>query len=119
MGIILAILLTAVYLVLFLFTHMAFTDSVITAVAVGWLLGSQTGLHPAFCLLIGVSVFIFLYAVQSTRIGYWTVSTAFSLIWAFFVGVIVHESTGGDDIWTYVSMGIAFFIILGFHRDTQ
>lgn len=94
-------------------------ESIGIAVAAGCLANHFLHIHPALCLLIGIGVFVGLFFLMNTKIGFWLIGGLMSLLWGLLVAVIVYDSTGKDMLWTYVSWGIAALIIFILHFNAK
>ncbi|MCL2019354.1 MAG: hypothetical protein FWG70_06280 [Oscillospiraceae bacterium] len=60
-------------------------------------------IHPVFCILAAVGVFVLTHFLQQTKIGFWVFAVLMSVAGAILVATIVHELTN-DIIWS-VSAG--------------
>lgn len=90
-------------------------DSIFLSVLTAILCNQLKGIHPAFCLLIGIGLFLLLLLLQNTRAGFWIIGILLSAFWAFVFGVIAHLITNGDSVWTYVIMGLGFVLMIILH----
>ena len=89
------------------------------AVISGLVANKVLHIHPAFSLLIGIAVLLFLFWVQNTRYGFWIVGGFLSLLWALFFSVIAYSATNKDMIWTYVVMGLGFVLMMLLHLNAR
>ena len=89
------------------------------AVISGLVANKVLHIHPAFSLLIGIAVLLFLFWVQNTRYGFWIVGGFLSLLWALFFSVIAYSATNKDMIWTYVVMGMGFVVMMLLHLKAR
>lgn len=101
------------------FGHIILFDSIFFAVISGLAANKLLYIHPAFSLLIGIAVLLFLFWVQNTRFGFWIVGGLLSLLWAFFFSVIAYSATNKDMIWTYVVLGFGFVIMMLLHLKAR
>ena len=101
------------------FGHIILFDSIFLAVISGLVANKLLHIHPAFSLLIGIAVLLFLFWVQNTRFGFWIVGGLLSLLWAFFFSVIAYSATHKDMIWTYVVLGLCFIIMMLLHLKAR
>ena len=101
------------------FGHIILFDSIFLAVISGLVANKVLHIHPAFSLLIGIAVLLFLFWVQNTRYGFWIVGGFLSLLWALFFSVIAYSATNKDMIWTYVVMGLGFVVMLLLHLKAR
>jgi len=90
-------------------------ESIGLSIAAGCLAAHYLPIHPAFCLLIAIGAFFGLLTLMHTKIGFWLIGGAMSLMWGLLVAVIVYSGTEKDMIWTYVSWGLTSLVILGLH----
>ena len=60
-------------------------------------------LHPGITLLIGVVVFVVLYLLQSTTMGFWLVGGLYSVIWGFIVRLVVYTVIDSNILRMYIS----------------
>lgn len=90
-------------------------ESIGIAIAAGCLANHFFLIHPAFCLLIGIGVFIGLRLLTKTKAGFWIIGSLMSLLWGLLVAVFVYSGTDKDMIWTYVSWGLATIAVFGLH----
>lgn len=97
------------------FDNIIFFDSIFLAFISGVLCHSMWKIHPAFCLLIGIAVFLVLFLLQKTRVGFWIIGIVMSLLWAFVFGGVAYSIAGSDYTWGFVVMGLSFFIVGGLH----
>ena len=117
---IISIIVIAITTVIGLFVgHIILVESIGIAIAAGCLVNHFFGIHPAFCLLIGIGVFFGLYAFMNSKIGFWLIGGFMSAVWGLLVALIVYDSTAKDMIWTYVSWGLATLIVLGLHFNAK
>ena len=90
-------------------------DSIFFSVISGIVCNQLWGIHPAFCVLIVIALFGFLFWLQNTKVGFWIIGTLLSLFWASVFGFIAYAVTEKDMIWVYVIMSIGFIIMMGLH----
>ncbi len=94
-------------------------DSIALSIAAAIVCYQLWSIHPAFCLLIGIALFIFLFWLQNTKVGFWIIGILLSLVWAFVFSFIAYTATGGDMIWTYVVLGLGFVLMIGLHLKAR
>ena len=117
---IIAIIVMIVATIIGLFiSQIILVESIGIAIAAGCLLNHFLHIHPAFCLLIGIGVFIGLYFLMNTKIGFWLIGGLMSVLWGLLVAVFVYDGTGKDMIWTYVSWGLATLVVFGLHFNAK
>jgi len=117
---IIAVAATVITTIIGLFIgNIIFVESIGIAIAAGCLAGHFLPIHPAFCLLIGIGVFIGLRFLMNTKIGFWLIGGFMSLLWGLLVAVFVYDGTGKDMIWTYVSWGLGTLVILALHLKAK
>lgn len=99
--------------------HIILFDSIFFAIISSLVANKLLYIHPAFSLLIGIAVLLFLFWVQNTRYGFWIVGGILSLLWAFFFSIIAYSATNKDMIWTYVVLGLGFVIMMLLHLKAR
>lgn len=99
--------------------HIILLDSILLALTGGITCHILWKVHPAFCLLIGIALFFFLFWLQNTKYGFWIIGTLLSLFWAFVFGFFAYGFSNGDMIWFYVIMGLGFVISIGLHLKAR
>lgn len=68
--------------------NIIFFDSILLAALSGLLCHTLWTVHPAFCLLIGIAVFLLLFWLQHTGVGFWTIGGLVSC------AVLIDQSVG-------------------------
>lgn len=101
------------------FGNIIFFDSIFFSIIAGISCSQLTDIHPAFCLLIGIGLFFLLFLLQNTRAGFWIIGILVSAFWALIFSVFVYDATDKDPIWTYVSMGILFVLMILLHLHAR
>jgi hypothetical protein len=71
--------------------------------------------HPALCILIGIAIFVGLYFLQRSAVGFWIVGGALSLLWGFIFAMMAYDISNKDMIWTYVVFGLGTLMVIGLH----
>lgn len=99
-------------------TNIIMFDSIVLALAGGICANTLLHIHPAFCLLIGIGLFIGLLFLQRTMFGFWLIGGVLSLFWAFVFGFIAYTITN-DMIWCYVIMGLSVVLMIGLHLKAK
>ena len=94
-------------------------ESIGIAIAAGCLANHFLSIHPIFCVLIGIVVFIGLFFLMNTKIGFWLIGGTMSLLWGLLVAVFVFSGTGKDMVWTYISWGVAALVVFGLHYKAK
>ncbi len=114
--IILALAISFILLVVGLFIgHIILFDSIALGIISGVCCSHFFTLHPAFCLLIGVAVFVGLLFLQRTSAGFWIIGCLLSAVWAIIFGLLAFLISNADPLWFYVVGGIAFVVMLLLH----
>ena len=90
-------------------------DSIALGILSGVLASELWSLHPAFCLLIGIAMFIGVMFLQKTKIGFWIVAVVLSLLWALIFSSLAYEISQKDMVWTYVVFGLGLLLMMGLH----
>lgn len=116
LSLIIAVVVIVITTIIGLFVgHIILFESIGIAIAAGCLANHFLHIHPALCLLIGIGIFVGLYFLMNTKIGFWLIGGFMSLLWGLLVAVFVYDGTGKDMIWTYVSWGLAALVIFALH----
>lgn len=95
--------------------NIIFFDSILLAVLSGVLCHTLWTVHPAFCLLIGAAVFLLLFWLQYTSVGFWIIGGMMSLLWSAVFGVLAYFMSENDAIWGWVVFGLAAVIMTILH----
>lgn len=112
---IIGLVISFILLVVGLFIgHIIVFDSIALGIISGLCCNHFLTLHPAFCLLIGIAVFVGLLFLQHTSVGFWIIGCLLSAVWAFIFAFFAYIFTE-DMIWFYVVGGIAFVVMLLLH----
>lgn len=90
-------------------------DSILLAALSGLLCNTVWSLHPAFCLLIGIAVFLLLLWLQHTSVGFWLIGGLLCLLWSAVFGIVAFFLSANDPIWGWVVFGLALAITGGLH----
>lgn len=97
------------------FGNIIFFDSILLAALSGLLCHILLTMHPAFCLLIGIAVFLLLFWLQHTSVGFWIIGGIMSLQWASVFGGVAYSVSGNDQVWRWVVFGLALILMGGLH----
>lgn len=97
------------------FGHIILFDSLALAILSGFLSHGLLHIHPAISILIGIAVFLLLFWLQHTKVGFWIIGGLLSLFWGFIFCTMAYEFSGKDMVWTYVVFGLGTVIMLGLH----
>ncbi len=115
-----AIVCTIVFSVIAAFFHnVILFDSLAFAIVGGIYTNQQFGIHPAYCLLIGIGIFILLISLHTFKITFWIIGIAFSIFWAWAFGMLAYEASGYDPIWGWVIGGLSFAMMIGLHLKSR
>lgn len=95
--------------------NIIFFDSILLAALSGLLCHTLWSVHPAFCLLIGIAVFLLLFWLQHTGVGFWTIGGMMSLLWSAAFGVLAYFISEHDPIWGWVVFSLAAVIMASLH----
>lgn len=91
------------------------TDIAILAIGAGPLLCNLLHIHPAFALIIGLVLSVFLLLVSATKYGFWITCVLSSLFWSYIFSIVAYVASGEDMIWTYVIFGVGILLMIGLH----
>ena len=125
MGIlVIELIIGAVLLVIFtviglFFGHIILFDSIALGLVAGLISHGLLEIHPALALLIGLVVFLVLFFLQNTKVGFWIIGAIMSLAWGLIFASMAWEFTGKDMIWTYTVFGLATIIMIGLHLKAR
>lgn len=89
-------------------------DSIILALAGGITANKLLHIHPAFCLLIGIALFVLLFFLQRTKFGFWIIGALLTAFWSFVFGMTTYIFSN-DKIWFYVVWGLSALFVAGLH----
>lgn len=116
---VIGIVFSLIFMVVGLFVgHIIIFDSIALGIISGVCCSYFLTLHPAFCLLIGIAVFVGLLFLQHTSVGFWIIGCLLSAVWAFIFAFFVYLFTE-DMTWFYVVAGIAFVVMLLLHISAR
>ncbi|MDR2043135.1 MAG: hypothetical protein LBQ15_01980 [Clostridium sp.] len=76
-------------------------------------------MSPAFCLLIGIALFLFLFWLQNRKPGFWITGTLLSLFWAGVFGFFAWLISGEDLIWGCVVTGLGFLLMAALYLNAR
>jgi len=96
-------------------------DCFVTCAIITAVLWNVTDIHNAFCFLIGVVSAFLLGILFHTSVGFWIVSTVFSVFWSLIPISITSAITDADRIWVGVVGLISFIVCMIIHiseKDT-
>ena len=94
-------------------------DSILLAALSGLLCHTLWMLHPALCLVVGIAVFLLLYWLQHTGVGFWLIGGKMSLLWSAVFGVLAYFISEHDPIWGWVVFGIAAVVLGSLHLHAK
>lgn len=97
------------------FGHIILFDSIALGIVAGVCCHQFLPIHPALCLVIGIAVFLLLFWLQNTRVGFWIIGGLLSLVYAAVFGLLAFTISNGDPVWGIVVLVLAFFIMGGLH----
>lgn len=101
------------------FGHIILFDSIALGILAGAGCGQIFSLHPAFCLAIGVGVFLLLLLLQNTRVGFWIIGGLLTLAYALFFSALAYSFSHQDPIWGWVVFGLSLLLIGGLHLHAR
>ena len=114
--IIIAIVISFILLVVGLFIgHIILFDSIALGIVAVVCCNHFLPIHPALCFVIGIAVFLLLFWLQITRVGFWIIGGLLSLVYAVVFGLLAFAIANGDPVWGVVVLVLAFFIMGGLH----
>ena len=94
--------------------NVLFLDSLILSVLSAVWIGTITGIHPVFCILIGIAVLAGTMLLYSRRWMFWIFTAVSSMLYGCMIGTLLNDITN-DCIWG-IFIGLTVSIItLAFH----
>lgn len=116
---VIGIVFSLIFMVVGLFVgHIIIFDSIALGIISSVCCSHFLALHPAFCLLIGIAVFVVLFLLQRTSAGFWIIGCLLSTVWAVIFAFFVYLFTK-DMTWFYVVAGIALVVMLLLHISAR
>lgn len=97
------------------FGNIILFDSILLAALSGLLCNTVWSVHPAFCLLIGIAVFLLLLWLQHTSVGFWLIGGLLCLLWSAAFGVLAFFISEHDPMWGWVVFSLAAVIMGSLH----
>jgi len=113
------VLLVAFTIIGLFFGHIILFDSIAIGLVAGLVSHGLLEVHPAIALVIGIAVFLVLFFLQNTKVGFWIVGGLMSLAWGLIFASMAYEFTGKDMIWTYTVFGLGTLIIFLLHLKAK
>ena len=101
------------------FGHIILFDSIALGMIAGVSCSQFLLIHPALCLVIGIAVFLLLFFLQNTSIGFWTIGGLMTLLYAAVIGLFTYLIANNDPIWGWVVFGLTFVIIGMLHLHAR
>lgn len=111
-GIIIGLICTIIGLFL---GHIILFDSIALGIVSGVCCKQFLSVHPALCIVIGIVIFLLLFWLQNTRVGFWIIGGLLSLVYAFVFSAIAYGSTHNDPVWGWVVFVLSFLVMGGLH----
>lgn len=111
-GVIIGLIFTIIGLFL---GHIILFDSLALGIVAGVCCKQFLSIHPALCIVIGIAVFLLLFWLQNTSVGFWVIGGLLSLAYAFVFSAIAYDATHKDPVWGWVVFGLSFLIMGGLH----
>lgn len=116
MAILIGVILSFFLTIMSLFVgNILLFDSITLAVLSGVISHTFWSIHPGICLLIGVAIFLLLFWLQTTKIGFWFISILLSFVWSALFGLIAYFSFDDDIIWGCVIFGLSLIVTIILH----
>lgn len=100
-------------------TKIVVSDSLLSAVLVGFGLYSLHVMHPFFCFLIAFLVAAALTIFFFTKIGYWIVTLLYSIAWAILWALIAGALSENHPVLEWAVGIIAFVCSIFLHRAAK
>lgn len=101
------------------FGHIILFDSIALGIVAGACCNQFTPIHPALCLIIGIAVFLLLFFLQNTSVGFWIIGGLLTLLYAAVFGLLAYFLSNNDPVWGWVVFGLGFVIIGGLHLHAR
>lgn len=99
--------------------HIILFDSILIAMISGFSSMAVLDLHGAYALLLGIFVFVLLFGLQQTTIGFWVIGLIMSGLWGLFFGIVAFIFSSSDMTWTCVTLVLGFIFTLGLHLKAR
>jgi len=90
-------------------------DALLVSVASGLLANNLLHIHPALSVVIGIIILAVVYKLYRMEAGFWILGALFTFAGSGVIGALVHNATGGDLIWGWVSFGLCSCALGGLH----
>ena len=97
--------------------NILFLDCLILSMLSAVLIRTITGIHPVFCILIGIAVLAGTMMLYSQRCMFWIFTATSSLLWGSMISVLLHGIM--DKIWCAFLGVIVGGITLLFHMAVR
>ena len=94
-------------------------DALLVSITSGLLANKLLHIHPAVSMVIGIIVLVVVYKIYRTNAGFWILGTLFTLAGSGVIGMFVHNLTGGDLIWGWVTFGLFTCFVGWLHCRTR
>lgn len=79
----------------------------------------QFSLHPVYSVLFSLGIFMIVFLLWNTKVGFWLLSIPFSVGWGFLAGSITHAITEGDMIWSVFAGVVSLVIVFSLHINAM
>ena len=98
--------------------NILFLDSLILSTLTAVRVRTITGIHPVFCILIGIAALVGIIMLYSQRYLFWILTVISSLLWGSMIGVLLKGMTH-DLIWCTFLGVVVGAISLVFHMAAR
>lgn len=111
-GIVISVICTVLGL---FFGHIILFDSIAFGIVAVVCCYHFLPIHLALCVVLGIAVFLLLFWLQNTRLGFWIIGGLLSLVYAAAFGLLAFAIANGDPVWGVIVLVLVFFIMGGLH----
>lgn len=101
------------------FGHIILFDSIALGIVAGVCCKQFLPIHPALCIVIGIAVFLLMFFLQNTSVGFWIVGGLMTLLYAAVIGLLAYFIANNDPVWGWVVFGLTFVIIGALHLHAR
>lgn len=101
------------------FGHIILFDSIALGVVAGICCNHFFMIHPALCIVIGIVVFLLLFRLQNSRIGFWVIGGLLSLVYAAVFGLFAFLISNADVTWGIVVFVLGFLVMQRLHLHAR
>lgn len=101
------------------FGHIILFDSIALSIVAGVCCNHFLSIHPALCVVISIVVFLLLFRLQNSRVGFWVIGGLLSLVYAAVFGLFAFVISNADATWGIVVFVLGFLVMRGLHLHAR